>query len=88
MDYVKMIHSIIDDIVDNKDGVLIREIPEENGKDKTILVACDREDVSRLIGRHGSTAKAIREVINIAAKLDETHVHLKFESFEEDEEEA
>jgi predicted RNA-binding protein YlqC (UPF0109 family) len=82
MDYIKIIHAFIDDFVDNKDAILIRELPNENPTDLTLLVVADSEDTSRLIGRKGMIADALREVISIAGKIDNRRVHLKFEAFE------
>jgi predicted RNA-binding protein YlqC (UPF0109 family) len=82
MDYVAIIHSLIDDFVENKDAILIRELPNENPHDLTLLIVAEGEDTSRLIGRRGIIADALREVISIAGKIDNRRVHLKFEAFE------
>lgn len=82
MDYVAIIHAFVDDFVDNKDAILIRELPNENPRDLTLLIVAEPEDTSRLIGRRGIIADALREVLSIAGKIDNRHVHLKFEAFE------
>jgi len=82
MDYVAIIHAFIDDFVENKDAVLIRELPNDNPIDLTLLIVAKGEDTSRLIGRKGIIADALREVISIAGKIDNRRVHLKFEAFE------
>lgn len=87
MDYEKIIHTLIDPIVEEPDSVLIRVSEEENGKDVTILIAAEKNDTARLIGRHGIIANALREVVSIAGKNESRHIHLKFESFEEEEKE-
>ena len=87
MDYQAIIHAFIDSIVENKDAILIRELPNENPKDVTLLIVAESEDTSRLIGRKGIIADALREVLSIAGKLDEKRIHLKFESFESTKEE-
>ncbi len=84
MDYVKLIHSIIDSFINNPEAVLIRELPQENQKDKTILICTENEDTARLIGKKGCVANAIREIVSIAGKLENKKVHIKFESFEQD----
>lgn len=84
MDYSKIIHAIIDDIVSDPDSVLIRSLESESGKDVTIMIATEPEDTARLIGKHGGIANAVREVMNVAGKTDNVHIHLKFESFGED----
>ena len=82
MDYVAIIHAFIDDFVENKEAILIRELPNENPHDLTLLIVAEGEDTSRLIGRRGIIADALREVISIAGKIDNRRVHLKFEAFE------
>ncbi len=87
MDYEKIIHALIDPIVEEPDSVLIRVNEEESGKDVTILIAAEKNDTARLIGRHGIIANALREVVSVAGKSENRHIHLKFESFEEEEKE-
>ncbi len=82
MDYVAIIHAFIDDFVENKDAVLIRELPNDNPLDLTLLIVAEGNDTSRLIGRRGIIADALREVVSIAGKIDNRRVHLKFEAFE------
>jgi uncharacterized protein len=82
MDYAAILHTFIDDFVDNKDAILIRELPNENPQDLTLLIVAESEDTSRLIGRKGIIADALREVLSIGGKIEDRRVHLKFESFE------
>jgi len=77
MDYKNIIHSFIDTIVTKPEEVEI-EIKEEE-RDVTISIYADNENVSRLIGKHGVIANALREAINIAGKEDNKFVHLHFE---------
>ncbi len=84
MDYISIIRKFIDPIVSNSEAVMIRQMPSESDKDLTFVICCEAEDTGRLIGRHGITADALREVISIAAKDNHQRVHLKFESFGEE----
>lgn len=86
MDYEKIIHAIIDPIVEEPESVLIRTTESEGGKDVTILIASEKDDTARLIGRHGTIANAIREMISVAGKSENKHIHIKFESFGEEKE--
>ena len=83
MDYEKLIHALIDPIVEEPKSVLIR-VNDSEEKDITILIAAEKEDTARLIGRRGSIANALREIVSVAGKSENKHVHLKFESFEEE----
>ena len=83
MDYIAAILKFIEPIVLNKDNIVINELPNESKKDRTFQITCDPEDAGRLIGKHGSTAEALREVISIAGKTNGERVHIKFQSNEE-----
>lgn len=85
MDYEKIVKKIIDPIVEDSNSVLIRISEEE--KDVLVIIAAEKEDTARLIGRRGVIANAIREVVSIAGKSEEKHVHLKFESFDDEHKE-
>ena len=86
MDYEKIIHAFVDSFVEKPESMIIRQIPSESEKDVVLLVVSDANDTARLIGRKGSVADALREVISIAGKLEGKRIHLKFEAFEEENE--
>ena len=86
MDYEKIIHALIDSIVEDPNSVLIRVIEDENGKDVNILVAAEKEDTARLIGKHGIIANSLREVLSVVGKSNNHRIFLRFESFDEEKE--
>lgn len=86
MDYEKIIRALIDPIVEEPGSILIRVTQEDNEKDVSILIVSEKDDTARLIGRRGLIANSLREVISIAGKSENKHVHLKFESFDEEKE--
>lgn len=88
MNYEAIIHAVVDSIVESPDSILIRTISDD-GKDVVVLVASEKDDTARLIGRKGSVANAIREIMSVAGKSEGKRIHLKFESFDDgiDEEE-
>ena len=83
MDYEKIIHALIDSFVENKDIIMIRELPSDSPREIVLLIVAENEDTARLIGRKGSIANALREMISIAGKTENKRIHLKFESFED-----
>ena len=87
MDYERIIHALIDSIVEDPASVLIRTQESEDGKDIQLIIAAEKEDTARLIGRKGTIANSLREVVSIAGKSEGKHVHIKFESFDEGEKE-
>lgn len=84
MDYENIIHRLIDSIVEDPKSVLIRVSEGTTSKDVLIIIAAEKNDTARLIGHKGTIANALREVVGIAGKSENKHVHLKFESFEEE----
>ena len=86
MNYEKIVRALIDPIVMEPESVLIRVIEDENGKDVNVLVAAEKEDTARLIGKHGIIANSLREVLSVAGKSENRRIFLKFESFDEEKE--
>ena len=84
MDYEKLIHSLIDEIVDDAKSVLIRVSEGSSSKDVNIIIVSEKEDTARLIGHKGIIANALREVVGVAGKSENKRVHIKFESFDEE----
>ena len=87
MNYEKIVRALIDPIVMEPESIWIRVVEDENGKDVNILVAAEKEDTARLIGKHGIIANSLREVLSVAGKSENRRVFLKFESFNEEEKE-
>ncbi len=84
MDYEKIIHALVDDIIDHKE-IMIRQMPSENPKEVILMIFSDSDDTARLIGHKGVIADALREVMSIAGKTENKRIILKFESFSESE---
>lgn len=65
MDYKELVEYLVKSLVDKPDGVEIRQI---EGEKSTILeLNVPKEDIGKVIGKHGRIAKAIRTVLNAAA---------------------
>ncbi len=85
MDYEKVIHALVDSIVEHPDEILVRELPSNSKKDVTLLICAEKDDTARLIGKKGIIANSLREMVSIAGKIEKKRIHLKFESFESEE---
>ena len=84
MDYEKIIHTIVDPFLINPEALMVRELANDSEKDVTLLIVAENEDTARLIGKKGAVANALRELVSIAGKSESKHIHLKFESFDEE----
>lgn len=84
MDFEKIIHTIVDPILIKPEAIMVRELPSNSEDDITLLIVAENEDTARLIGKKGSVANSLREVISVAGKAQGKRIRLKFESFDEE----
>ena len=64
-------------IVDDPDSVDVEEVADDRGSVLHLRVADD--DVGKVIGKGGRTARAIRSVVRAAAIREGTHVMVEIE---------
>lgn len=65
MDYKDLVEYMVKSLVDTPDSVEIREI---EGEKSTILeLRVTKDDIGKVIGKHGRIARAIRTIINASA---------------------
>ena len=65
MDYRELVYYIVKSLVDNPDKIEINEIEGEKSTILELKVA--RDDMGKIIGKHGRIARAIRSIINVSA---------------------
>jgi predicted RNA-binding protein YlqC (UPF0109 family) len=72
----ELIEFIAKSLVENPDAVIITEEREEDG---TILIklAAAQEDMGRIIGKQGRTAKAMRTLLNAKATRENLRATLQ-----------
>ena len=73
----EVVEFIIKEIVNNPDAVKVERTVDELGVLLTVKVA--PEDMGLLIGRSGSTAKAVRTLARIVGMRNNARVNLKIE---------
>ena len=86
-DYTAILMPVISPLVHHPELIRIEELSGETDRGVSLLILANNDDTARLIGKSGSVANALREVIGIVGKADDTNqrIRLKFESFEENE---
>ncbi len=86
LDLTEDIRSLIEPLVSKPEAILIKRLdkPEDLGrKEQNYLILCEKEDLGKLIGRHGVISDSLRTLLNVSVKNMRKKVHLRFESFEE-----
>lgn len=74
LDY-KFLESTVKSLVDNPDDVKIERTVDEMGVLLTLSV--NLEDMGKIIGRQGNTAKAIRILLRVVGMKNNARVNLK-----------
>ena len=77
----KTLYDLVAPIVDDKDAVSVKTMPSLNENEVVLYVYAKSEDVARLIGRQGSMASALRQMMAIASRLSDKKITIKFESY-------
>ena len=74
----ELLEYIVKEMVDKPEAVRVRERAGQYSV--TLELSVDESDAGKVIGRGGRTAKALREVLGIAAARERKRVHLDINS--------
>ena len=72
MELKQILADIARAIVDSPDAVVVEEFV--NGNDVELVLSVAEDDTGMIIGRHGKIAKAIRQIMKVAANTQGKHV--------------
>ena len=77
MDLKLILTNIARAIVDDPDAVNVQV--NENGDDVELVLTVAEDDTGMVIGRHGKIAKAIRQIMKVAALKTGKHVTVEIQ---------
>ncbi len=86
LDLTEDIRSLVEPLVSNPEVLTIERMdkPENlNKKEQNYLILCEKQDLGKLIGRHGVISDSIRTLLNVSTKNMRKKIHLRFESLED-----
>ena len=75
----KVLLDLCKPMVEYKDNLDVRVMPSLNEREVVLHVYADNDDIARLIGRKGSMASALRQVMSVASHAEDKKVTIKFE---------
>ncbi len=70
MDYILLTKTIVEQLVQNKDAVSVKEYETDEENVTLIEVMVDSEDLGTVIGRGGKTIMSIRHLVQAASTLN------------------
>jgi uncharacterized protein len=72
---------LVQPLVSDKLSLSVKEMTSLDENEILLYVYAKSEDVARLIGRQGSMATALRNVMAIATRVQNKRISIKFESY-------
>lgn len=77
----QILMDLVTPLVENKQALSVKSLPTLDENEVILMVYAKSEDVARLIGRQGSMATALRQVMSIPARLQDKKIVIKFEDY-------
>ena len=75
----KVLLNLVKPMVADKESLDVRLMPSLDDKEVLLHVYAKNDDIARLIGRKGSMASALRQVMSVASHSNNKKVTIKFE---------
>jgi predicted RNA-binding protein YlqC (UPF0109 family) len=81
----KVLLDLVSPMVEDRDSLTVTEMPSDSDREVVLHVRAKNDDIARLIGRKGSMASALRQVMSVASHTDDKRVTIKFEEIDGEE---
>lgn len=72
--------NIVKPICKDPEGVVVKEMESMNDNETLLYVYAPSDDIARLIGRQGTMANSIRQMLQVASKIQNKRITIKFEA--------
>ena len=76
----KVLLNIVKPICSDPDAVMVKQMESINENELLLYVYAPSEDIARLIGKQGSMANSIRQMLQVASKIENKRISIKFEA--------
>ena len=78
----QVLFDLVTPMVEEKDQLEVPEGEDSNEKDVVLVVKATNEDIARLIGRKGSMASALRQVMSVASHRENKKVSIGYKQLQ------
>lgn len=75
----QVLKDLVSPMVNDRESLDVRMTPGLNDREIVLHVYAKNDDIARLIGRKGSMASALRQVMSIASHAEDKRITIKFE---------
>ena len=80
MDLEKILLNIVKPLCSDSEAVMVKQMESINDNELLLYVYAPSEDIARLIGKKGSMANSIRQMLQVASKIEKKRISIKFEA--------
>ena len=80
IDLEKILLNIVKPLCSDPDSVMVKQMESIDDNEILIYVYAPSEDIARLIGKKGMMANSIRQMLQVASKIEKKHISIKFEA--------
>ena len=74
----KVLLDLVKPMVEDKDSLEVRIMPSADDNEVLLHVYAKNDDIARLIGRKGTMASALLQVMSVASHTEDKKVTIKF----------
>jgi predicted RNA-binding protein YlqC (UPF0109 family) len=80
MNLEKILLNIVKPLCSDPESVMVKEMESINENELLLYVYAPSDDIARLIGKKGSMANSIRQMLQVASKIEKKRISIKFEA--------
>ena len=80
IDLEKVLLNIVKPICNNNEDVTVKQMESLNENEILLYVYAPCEDIARLIGKQGTMANSIRQMLQVASRIENKRISIKFEA--------
>ena len=80
IDLEKVLLNLVKPLCTDPDAVMVRQMESINDNEILLYVYAPSEDIARLIGKKGTMANSIRQMLQVASKIENKRISIKFEA--------
>jgi len=79
-DFEKVLLNIVKPICSDPDSVSVKQLESINENEILLYVYAPNDDIARLIGKQGTMANSIRQMLQVASRIENKRISIKFEA--------
>ncbi|MBQ2509227.1 MAG: KH domain-containing protein [Erysipelotrichaceae bacterium] len=80
IDLEKVLLNLVKPLCSDPDSVMVRKMESLDDNELLLHVYAPSEDIARLIGKKGMMANSIRQMLQVASKIEKKRISIKFEA--------